>query len=92
MNEKCKKLVKRKKNTYGGSASSITTEFKDMRCEFYLEKEHNGQAIKIPKRKKAFLALFPEKAAQIDEFIKEHNIKLNKEKSLKKLVQYINTI
>ncbi len=90
--KQCKKLVKRDKATYGGTASTITTEFKDMRCEFYIEKESNGQAIKIPKRKKEFLALFPEKADLISAFIKENRIKLNKEKSLKKLITYINTI
>ncbi|AXG68504.1 hypothetical protein KORDIASMS9_00719 [Kordia sp. SMS9] len=90
--KQCKKLVKRNKATYGGTASTVTTEFKDMRCEFYIEKAHDGHAIKIPKRKKDFLALFPEKADLISAFIKENRIKLNKEKSLKKLITYINTI
>lgn len=90
--KQCKKLVKKKKSSYGSSASSITTEFKDMRCEFYIEKAHNGHAIKVPKKKKDFLALFPDKAVQISAFIKENRIKLNKEKSLKKLIKYINTI
>ncbi|WP_298519685.1 hypothetical protein [uncultured Kordia sp.] len=90
--KECKKMVKRNKASYGNSASSITTEFKDMRCEFFIEKAHNGHAIKLPKRKKALLALFPDKADEINAFIKENRIKLNKEKSLKKLIQYINTI
>lgn len=90
--KECKKLVKRKKTSYGNTASPITTEFKDMRCEFYIEKAHNGHAIKLPKRKKALLALFPDKADLINTFIKKNRIKLNKEKSLKKLIKYINTI
>ncbi|WP_420570799.1 hypothetical protein [Kordia sp.] len=88
----CKKLVKKRKSTYGSSASSITTEFKNMKCEFYIEKGKNGQAIKIPKKRKEFLALFPEKSDMINAFIKENRIKLNKEKSLKRLIRYINTI
>ncbi|MEM6684857.1 MAG: hypothetical protein AAF617_03590 [Bacteroidota bacterium] len=90
--KQCKKLVKRDQPTYGGTASTVTAEFKDMQCEFYIEKAHNGQAIRVPKRKKEFLALFPEKADLISSYIKEHRLKLNKEKSLKKLVKYINTI
>lgn len=90
--KQCKKLVQRNKSTYGGSASTVTTEFKDMKCEFYIEKAHDGHAIKVPKRKKEFLALFPEKADLISSYIKENRIKLNKEKSLKKLIRYINTI
>jgi hypothetical protein len=90
--KECKRLIKREKPSYGSTASTITTEFKKMRCEFYIEKAHNGHAIKIPKRKKEFLALFPEKATAIKEFMKENRIKLNKENSLKKLVKYINTI
>lgn len=90
--KQCKKLVKRDKATYGGTASTVTTEFKDMRCEFYLEKANDGHAIKVPKRKKEFLALFPEKADLISAYIKDNRIKLNKEKSLKKLIKYINTI
>lgn len=88
----CKKMVKRKKGSYGNAASSVTTEFKDMRCEFYIEKAHNGHAIKLPKRKKELLALFPDKADLIKTFIKKNRIKLNKEDSLKKLIKYINTI
>ena len=90
--KECKRLIKREKPTYGSVASTITTEFKKMRCEFYIEKAHNGHAIKVPKRKKEFLALFPEKTAEIKAFMKENRIKLNKEKSLKKLIKYINTI
>ncbi|MEM6721722.1 MAG: hypothetical protein AAF611_20505 [Bacteroidota bacterium] len=90
--KQCKKLVKRDKPSYGSTASTVTAEFKDMRCEFYLEKDHNGEAIRIPKRKKEFLALFPEKADLISAYIKDNRIKLNKEKSLKKLIKYINTI
>jgi len=90
--KRCKKLVKRDKPTYGSTASTVTAEFKDMRCEFYIEKEHDGHAIKVPKKRKDFLELFPEKANLISAYIKEHRIKLNKEKSLKKLIKYINTI
>ncbi|QHI37898.1 hypothetical protein IMCC3317_32810 [Kordia antarctica] len=90
--KECKKLVQKKRATYGSTASSVTTEFKKMRCEFYIEKAHNGHAIKIPKKKKEFLALFPDKSELISAFIKDNRIKLNKEESLKKLIKYINTI
>lgn len=76
-------MVKRKKATYGNSASSVTTEFKDMLCEFFIEKAHNGHAIKLPKWKKALLELFLDKVNQISAFIKKNRIKLNKEESLK---------
>lgn len=88
----CKKLVTRKRNTYGSTAASHVAEFKDMRCEFYIEKGNNGVAIKLPKKKKALLALFPEKKEQIATYIKKNRIKLHKEKSVKKLIDYINTI
>ncbi len=90
--KECKKLIKKSQSTYGSTASSVTTEFKDMKCEFYIEKAHNGHAIKVPKKRKEFLALFPDKAELIAAFIKENRIKLNKEKSLKKLIKYINTL
>jgi hypothetical protein len=90
--KECKKLIKKKKSTYGNSASSVTMEFKDMKCEFYMEIAHDGQAIKIPRNKKEFLALFPDKSELISAFIKDNRIKLHKEKSLKKLIKYINTI
>jgi hypothetical protein len=88
----CKKLVKKRKSAYGNTASTVNKEFKEMKCEFYIEKAHNGVAIKLPKNKKEFLALFPEKADLIAAFIKENRIKLNKQKSLQDLIQYINTI
>lgn len=90
--KECKKLVKKSKSTYGSTAATVTAEFKNMRCEFYIEKAHNGHAIKVPKKRKDFLALFPNKGELISAFIKDNRIKLNKEKSLKKLIKYINTI
>lgn len=87
-----KKFVEVKKSAYNGNLNGTSAHFKSQKSEFYIEKGNSGNVMKLPKKKKKVIALFPEKADQIKAFLKENKIKFHKEKSLIKLVNFINTL
>lgn len=87
-----KKYVKLNAPKIGGSLSSNTGEFKKQKSEFYMELNENGIAIKIPRKKKEVIKLFAGKEDLVKNFIKENKIKTSREKDLKMLIEYVNTL
>jgi len=65
--------------------------FKRKKDELYLGM-NNGEAVKIPKKKKDFYALFGDKSSDIKKYIKQHKLSHKKKKNLKKIVSYYNTL
>lgn len=48
--------------------------------------------IQMPKKKKELLALFPEKASEVEKFVKEKKISFSDEKDLLLLTEYLSTL
>jgi hypothetical protein len=67
-------------------------EFRNVRSRFYVEINHTGKAIPLPRTNKKFAALFSDKRAQIEAYMKSENLKVRKENDLLQLIQYINTL
>lgn len=66
-------------------------EFKDAKETFYIS-VGDGYAQEVPKKKKEISKIWPEKAKEINAFVKSNKIKSNREEDLIKLVNYINTL
>ncbi|MGR7812448.1 hypothetical protein [Lacinutrix undariae] len=65
--------------------------YKNLNDKFFIKLD-DGNAIEVPRKKKDFLKLFPEKKGQIEKFMKTEKLKLKKELDLTKIVNYINMI
>ncbi|MBC8755619.1 hypothetical protein H2O64_13155 [Kordia sp. YSTF-M3] len=87
-----KKFVEVKKAAYGGNLNASSAKFKKQKSEFYIELKGSGDAIKIPKKKKAVIKLFAGKEDLVEKFIKENKIKVTKEKDLINLINYVNSL
>lgn len=88
-----KKTRSRKDNSYGhANTNGYIVEFREMKPEFYIEKEKNGIALKLSKKKKHIVTIFPKRAEKIIAFIEKEKIKLHNEENVKKLVTYIRSL
>lgn len=67
-------------------------QYKRLDDKYYLKIAGNSNAIELPKNKKKFAALFPDKKSDILDFIKSEKIKFSKDADLKKLVTHINSL
>lgn len=67
-------------------------QYKRLDDKYYLKITSNSNAIELPKNKKKFAALFPDKKGAILDFIKSKKIKFSKDADLKKLITHINTL
>ena len=67
-------------------------KFQNVRSRFYVEINHTGKAIPLPRTNKEFAALFSDKRAQIVAYMKSKNLKVRTENDLLQLIQYINTL
>lgn len=76
-------------NSYGQNKPAYFSEGKDI---LYIQLNKEGEAIKLPTKRKAFLSLFPSNESKIKSFISKNKIKLSKEDDLKKLMSYIDTL
>ena len=87
-----KKFEEVKKAAYGGNLGATAAKFKKQKSEFYIELNGSGNAIKLSKRKKDIVKMFPEKEDLVETYIKKNKIKVSKEEDLVKLITYINTL
>ncbi|MBA5628322.1 hypothetical protein [Moheibacter lacus] len=79
------------KKSASGFGIDTTAEYKPLKDEFFLGTPE-GAIILIPSSKNKFLQLFKEKNKEIEKFLKDNKINLSKEKDLKKVADYINTL
>jgi hypothetical protein len=77
---------------YMTPAPEKIVEFQDEKTAFYIELNNSGNAIKLPRKRKAVIRLFKGKEDLVKKFIKENNIKVTKEDDLKKLISYVNSL
>lgn len=59
--------------------------------DVYLVHDISNNSINSISKKKAFIALFPEKKSAIEKFIKSNKIKFSKEQDLIKLIDFLNS-
>lgn len=89
-----KKFFKAKSASYAKSSYSSSEgskpEFKDLKPKYYIFKD--GKLEEMLLKKKALLALYPEKASEIKSFMKKNRIKLSEEEDLKKLISFLSTL
>lgn len=67
-------------------------EFRNVRSRFYVETNHSGKAILLPRTNKKFAALFSDKRAKIIAYMKSEKLKVRKENDLIQLINYINEL
>ena len=68
--------------------TSTQARFVPLKDTFFLKKI-DGEIFELPSNKKGFLKLFPEKKTEIEIFIKQNDIDLEKEQDLIKLIGYL---
>lgn len=90
-------LYKREKKTFTPGIAPKTSydrkypdEYRSVKDEFYM-KINEGEILKIPGNKKKFATLLGEKGNDALNYIKEKNISLTDENSLKQLFQYLDS-
>lgn len=66
-------------------------DYRRKKDEFYLGKKGQG-VIKLPTKKKKFLAAFGSKSSEIKIFMKKNRVGYKKAKDLKKIIAYYNTL
>ncbi|MGH1384748.1 hypothetical protein [Kordia sp.] len=69
-----------------------TGKFQNVRSRFYVEINHSGKAIPLPRTNKEFAALFSDKRAKIVAYMKSEKLKVRKENDLIQLINYINEL
>jgi hypothetical protein len=87
-----KKFVESKQASYNGNLGGTSAKFKKQKSEFYVEYNGSGEAVKLPKKKKAMIKAFAGKESAVKKFIKENKIKVTKEEDLVKLIDYVNSL
>lgn len=87
-----KKFVESKQASYNGNLGGTSAKFKKQKSEFYVEYNGSGDAVKLPKKKKAMINAFQGKEKEVKKYIKENKIKVTKEQDLIKLVNYVNSL
>lgn len=75
-----------------GYDRGIAADYRRKRDEFYIATKARGVAVKLPTKKKKFLAVFGTKSSDIKSFMKKNRLGYKKAKDLKKIIAYYNTL
>lgn len=74
-----------------GYTGQIPAKYSKATPEYYLQTK-NKEVVLFPKNKKALTEMFPEKKAQIEEFLKANKVSWKNEEGMTKITQFIATL
>lgn len=74
-----------------GYTGQIPAKYSKATPEYYLQTK-NKEVVLFPKNKKALSEMFPEKKAQIEEFLKANKVSWKNEEGMTKITQFIATL
>ncbi|MGH1386520.1 hypothetical protein [Kordia sp.] len=91
--KKAKKLaVGMEQSHYMTPPPKITTEFQDLKADYYVEFHNNGNVKKLSRTRRGVSRLFEDKKNIVKAYIKENKLKVTNDQDLITIITYVNSL